>query len=104
MPPSPLHMAVLAMAEPLDRATFTSLDKAPKDIWEMYTGFSSTMGFWACLPMTVVVSTGSPSFRGAGFSWAPSSRISSQLGMGIRVPMEPPMDFPVTAISWISAM
>ena len=62
------------------------------------------MGFLACLPMTVVVSTGSPSSSGGGLSCAPSSRMSSQFGMGILVPIEPPMDFPVTAISWISAM
>ena len=96
-------MAVFAMAEPLDRATFTSRDRAPKDMWETYTGFCSTMGFLACLPMTVVVSTASSSFRGGGLSWEPRSSTSSQPGTFICVPMEPPMVLPVTAISWISA-
>ena len=73
-------------------------------MWEIYTGLFNTMGFLACLPITVVVSTGSPSFNGAGFSCAPRRRTSSQFGMGILVPMAPPMDLPVTAISWISAM
>ena len=41
---------------------------------------------------------------GGGFSCAPNSRISSQPGMGICVPIAPPMVRPVTAISWISFM
>ena len=32
MPPSPLHMAVFAMALPFERAIFASLERAPKDI------------------------------------------------------------------------
>ena len=35
IPPSPLHMAVLAMADPMARAVLISLDNAPKDMWEM---------------------------------------------------------------------
>ena len=102
IPPSPLHMAVFAMAAPLDRAVFASLDRAPKDMWETKTGVSSTMGLAAFFPMMVFVTTGSPSFSGAGSSCAPFIRISSQLGMGICVPMAAWILCPVTDISWIS--
>ena len=52
IPPSPLHMAVFAIAEPFARETLISLDNAPKDMWETYTGFSRIIGFLACLPIT----------------------------------------------------
>ena len=68
MPPSPEHMALAAMAVPLARAILASLERAPKDMWETNTGFSSTRGFLACLPMTVLVLTGSSSASGIGSS------------------------------------
>ncbi len=104
IPPSPLHMAVPAAALPLASAIFVSRERAPKDMWEMYTGISSTMGFFACFPMTVFRETGACSSRGMGFSWAPSTSTSSQFGIFILVHMASIADFPVTAISWISLM
>ena len=70
----------------------------------MYTGCSSTMGCFACFPITVLVLTGACSSRGGGFNCAPRIRMSSQPGMGIRVPMAAMMLLPLTAISWISSM
>ena len=60
------------------------------------------MGFFARLPITVVIFTGSCSIKGGGFSCAPRIRISSQFGMAIFVPMASIIVFPLTAISWIS--
>ena len=91
-------MADFARALPFAREIFASLDKAPKDMWDTYTGFSSTSGFFARGPITVVVSTGASSSSGMGSSWAPRIRISSQEGMGSCVPMAAETDFPLTAI------
>ena len=102
MPPSPEHMAVWAMAEPLASATFASRERAPKDMWEMYTGFSRISGRLARGPMTVVVRTGASSSSGIGSSWAPKIRMSSQFGIGSSVPIAADWLLPVTAISWIS--
>ena len=62
----PAAQAVFAIAEPFASAILTSFDNAPKDIWEISMGLSSTMGFRARLPMTVRVSTGFESFREGG--------------------------------------
>lgn len=92
------------MDAPLAKAIFASRDKAPKDMWEMYTGLSSTRGCLACLPMTVWVDTGASSSSGWEESWAPKSKISSQAGRGTWVPMAADRGFPVRAIWWISFM
>ena len=80
-------------------AIFVSLESAPKDIWEIYTGMESVMGFLACLPITVFKDTSACSSRGMGFNWAPRMSTSSQFGMDIRVPIAAMADLPETAIS-----
>ena len=102
IPPSPLHMAVPAIALPFASAVFDSFESAPKDMWEIYTGISITMGFFACFPITVFKDTSACSSNGGGLSCAPSTRMSSQPGIFICVPIASIADFPVTAISWIS--
>ena len=61
-------MAVFAMALPIAKAIFVSLDKAPNDICEIYTGPERIIGLLAFLPITVVVTTGASSSRGIGLS------------------------------------
>ena len=87
IPPSPLHCAVLAIQEPSAKAIFASLDKAPNDICEIYTGISISRGRKACLPITVFNDTSSWSKRGAGFSCAPSINTSSKPITGRVVPI-----------------
>ena len=87
IPPSPLHSAVLAIQEPLAKAIFASLDKAPNDICEIYTGISISRGRIAFLPITVFNDTSSWSKRGAGFNCAPSINTSSKPITGRVVPI-----------------
>ena len=61
-------MALYAMAEPRARDTLASLESAPKDMCEIYTGFSRMSGFAARGPITVVVRTSASSSRGMGSS------------------------------------
>jgi len=57
MPPSPEHVALPAIDAPLASAIFASSERAPKLMPVMYTGMSSSIGFFANrAPSTVLVS------------------------------------------------
>ena len=90
-------MAVFASALPLARASFASLDNAPKEIWETKTGVSSISGKAAAGPIIVCVATGCVLLSGIFASCAPLMRISSQEKVGMRVRMGSIIDFPVMA-------
>ena len=103
-PPSPLHIAVPAMALPLDNAIFALPDSAPKLMWLMYTGTSSSIGLLDPFPMTVRMETSSHLSFGALASCAPRNRMSSNPGTSSSVSMALSTLLPVMAIAWMSSM
>lgn len=103
-PPSPLHIAVPAMALPLDSAIFALPDNAPKLMWLMYTGISSSIGLRDPFPMTVRMDTSSHLSFGALASCAPRNRMSSKPGTSSSVSMALSTLLPVMDIAWMSSM